>query len=174
MLADGKADSVEVHVLDNKFFAELLGDISGYLHVDAVVVITLHVLKGLESGVGRNDELILALIESCGLDSFGSAAAEVLVADSGECSVALHLFDYVVDLGEQLGLVLVNAESVLLAGQIVVNDLDCGGLCCIAVVLVAAAGCERSADADKRKHESNYLRKLFHDVFLLFDLMTVL
>ena len=39
---------------------------------------------------------------------------------------------------------------------------------------VPAAGCKRSADADKRKHESNYLRKLFHDVFLLFDLMTVL
>jgi len=49
-----------------------------------------------------------------------------------------------------------------------------GCLCCIAVVLVAAAGCERSADAGKRKHESDYLRKLFHDVFLLFDLMTVL
>ena len=169
MLTDGEADGVEVHILDNELLAELLGNIGGDLHVDAVVVIALHVLKGLESGVGRNNELILALIENCGLDSLGSSVAEILVADSVECSVALHLFDYVVYLSKQLGLILVNTESILLVGQVIVYNLDRGGLFLVFVILVAAAGCKRGAYANERKHEGDYLRKLFHDVFLLFS-----
>lgn len=128
MLTDGKADSVKIHILDNKLFAELLCYVSRKLHINAVVILALGVLKRLESGVGSNYKLIFALVESCGLDCNGGAVAEVVVADLIKSAVGLDLLEDLVDLCKQLGLSLINAECILFIGKIIFDDLNF--LCC--------------------------------------------
>ena len=157
MLTDGKADSVKIHILDNKLFAELLCYVSRKLHINAVVILALGVLKRLESGVGSNYKLIFALVESCGLDCNGSAVAEVVVADLIKSAVGLDLLEDLVDLCKQLGLSLINAECILFIGKIIFDDLNflcCGsggslGGCAVTcgsgggfIVLFTAASCE--------------------------------
>ena len=154
MLTDREADSVEIHVVDDEFHAELVSEELCDLHVDTDILVAVHVLEGLEAGVGSDNELILGGVELSRGNGVRSAVAEVVVADLVEGAVLHDLLDEGVGLLEKLGLCLVDAESVFLFGEVDVNDLDC--------LFAAAAGREADGEHRCRHDECDYF---FHDVF---------
>ena len=151
MLTDREADSVEIHVVDDKLNAELLREQVSDLHVDTDILVAVHILERLKARVGRYNELILRLVEGCGSHRIRSAVAEVIVADLVESAVAHDLVDERVHLFEKLRLSLIDAVSLLLSREVNVDDLNADGL--------AAAGCETN-----RKHCSrdNQGKNFFH------------
>ena len=136
MLSYGKADRIEIHVLDYQLLPKLLSKKSRNLHIYTKISVTLCVLERLKSCVCRNDKLILGCVKFRRLYFCRLTASEVFVTDLIQSSVLFDLIDKCIHLLKKLWLILINTKCVLLICQI-----DLYNFCCLRTAAPIASVC---------------------------------
>ncbi len=112
-----RAYRVEVHILNNEFLSELVGDYFRDFHIHAVELIPVHIFEGSEFRVGRHDELIFVRVVIRAYDTVAFFAAKILVHYLLKTSVRLDFGKNTIDLLQKFGLSLIHAERVFFFGK---------------------------------------------------------